>query len=254
MIHSWFQIFIRHLKKNPLYPIINTLGLTLGITCFILVTLFVSHETSYEKWNPNLENIYRPIRLFDNGEVWNTAPYIMVTKAQEELPEIEDALILGWDGSLLFNNEGKKLVKGMRRTTSNFFDFYPYPLKYGNKEQLFVNENDLVLSDEFAFELFGDSNPVGQVVHTTYQNKAKSFTITGVYITKDYPSDVQPPILRLIKKQSEFTEGQLQWGNFNYDALFKMHPNTDIAAFIKKFDEFYDTNTAKSWSTPLEEY
>ncbi len=105
MIYSWLKIFTRHLKKSPLYPFINTLGLILGVTTFVLILLFVSKELSYEKWNPNLDRIYRPIRLFDNGEVWESAPRVMVKTALEQLPELEDALLMNYDSGILFNKE-----------------------------------------------------------------------------------------------------------------------------------------------------
>lgn len=250
MINSWLKIFLRNLKKRPLYPLINTLGLTLGITCFILVILFVSKELSYEKWNPNLAHIYRPIRLFDNGEVWTTSPGIMVKTAKEQLPELEDAMMMNWMGSILFNSDGKKLMKGAMGTTPNFFDFYPYPFKYGTKDNLFKNENELVLSDTFAYELFGDTNPVGKTIEALFRNQPITYLITGVYKTKGYPSETQPAILKLIKE----TDNMDHWGNFNYMALFKFHPGTDIGSFIPKFDKFYDENTYKSWGISWEEY
>ncbi|MCV6629008.1 MAG: hypothetical protein OIF50_04015 [Flavobacteriaceae bacterium] len=74
MLKSWLQVFIRNLKKRPLYPIINTVGLTIGITCFVLVSLYVSKEWSYEKWNPNKNQIYKAAFAFDNGEVWYNTP------------------------------------------------------------------------------------------------------------------------------------------------------------------------------------
>jgi len=80
MINSWLKIFFRNFKRRPLYPLVNLLGLTAGITCFLLAMLYVSHEFSFEKWNPNADNIYRPIVLLDDGQVFTGSPEPMEKK------------------------------------------------------------------------------------------------------------------------------------------------------------------------------
>ncbi|NJB36844.1 ABC transporter permease [Croceivirga sp. JEA036] len=251
MIYSWLKIFTRHVKKSPLYPIINTLGLVLGVTTFVLILLFVSKELSYEKWNPNLDRIYRPIRLFDNGEVWESAPRIMVKTALEQLPELEDALLMNYDSGILFNKDGKKVISSAKRTTANFFKFFPYPIKYGDTTNLFKDDSQLVLSEEFSKELFGDVNPVGETIASLYRNEPYNFTIAAVYSTDGFPSDEKHSVLRLMDLKADNND---HWGNFNYDAYFMLHKGVDVSAFNKKFDEFYDQNTYESWGITYEQY
>jgi putative ABC transport system permease protein len=59
MIKNYLILIIRNLKSNKGYFIINLLGLTIGITAFILITLWIKAETSYDKFHKNAQNIYR---------------------------------------------------------------------------------------------------------------------------------------------------------------------------------------------------
>jgi putative ABC transport system permease protein len=59
MIKNYLILTLRNLRSNKGYFIINLLGLTIGITSFILITLWIKAETSYDKFHKNAQNIYR---------------------------------------------------------------------------------------------------------------------------------------------------------------------------------------------------
>jgi putative ABC transport system permease protein len=59
MIKNYLILTLRNLKSNKGYFIINLLGLIIGITSFILITLWIKAETSYDKFHKNAQNIYR---------------------------------------------------------------------------------------------------------------------------------------------------------------------------------------------------
>jgi putative ABC transport system permease protein len=57
MLRNYLNLTIRNLKSNKGYFIINLLGLIIGITSFILITLWIKTETSYYKFHKNARNI-----------------------------------------------------------------------------------------------------------------------------------------------------------------------------------------------------
>jgi putative ABC transport system permease protein len=225
------------------------LGLALGITCFVLVMLYVSRELSYEKWNPNHSEIYKATYLYDNGEVWTTSPRVLAVESKEGLPEVEDAMVFQNYGQtgMLFHGD-KSILKTIQKADPNFFEFFPYEFKYGTVEGALDKDNDIVISDEFALEMFGDINPVGEL--WKMDNK-DPYRVTGVYITKDVISSAQPSILGRIH---EFNERDKHWGNYNYQVYYKLNPGVDAVAFNEKFDNFFDEKKAQAWNTPLEDF
>ena len=59
MFKNNFIISFRNFKKDKVYSLINTIGLTIGLSAFILISLFINHELSYDKFHDDYESIYR---------------------------------------------------------------------------------------------------------------------------------------------------------------------------------------------------
>ena len=59
MYRSYFKIAFRNLKKRKLYAGINILGLSIGLTSFLLIFLYIHHELSYDTMHTKADRIYR---------------------------------------------------------------------------------------------------------------------------------------------------------------------------------------------------
>ncbi|MBD0375603.1 MAG: ABC transporter permease, partial [Flavisolibacter sp.] len=68
MIRNYLKIAVRNLMKYKFISFINLFGLTVGITCCLLILAYILHELSYDKYNKNAKNIYRLERTFYNPE------------------------------------------------------------------------------------------------------------------------------------------------------------------------------------------
>ena len=61
MLHNYFKIAFRNLRKNKVYSLINIFGLALGLTAAMLILLYVKDEVSYDRFHSNTPNIYRVV-------------------------------------------------------------------------------------------------------------------------------------------------------------------------------------------------
>src|SRR5712671_1290533 len=68
MIRNYLKIAIRNLLKYRFISSINLFGLTVGLTCCLLILTFILHELSYDKYQPNADRVYRVTRSFNNPE------------------------------------------------------------------------------------------------------------------------------------------------------------------------------------------
>ena len=96
MLKNWLTIAFSNYKKNWLTTVINPLGLSLGLTIFLLVFLNWQDEKSYENWIPDGENVYYIERAF-NGKDYNAVssyPFLEVSKSM--FPEIENYSIINF--------------------------------------------------------------------------------------------------------------------------------------------------------------
>ena len=63
MLKNYFKIAIRKMMRQKMYSIINIGGLAIGIACFVLISIYVKHEMSFDRFHKNNENIYRVYRI-----------------------------------------------------------------------------------------------------------------------------------------------------------------------------------------------
>ena len=59
MFKHYLKIAIRSLARDKMYSLINLFGLTVGVTCFIFIALYVKFELSYDQHHENIDRIYR---------------------------------------------------------------------------------------------------------------------------------------------------------------------------------------------------
>ena len=59
MIKNYFKIAWRNLMKNKIFSFINMFGLSIGLTCCMLITLYIYHETSYDSYHKNIKQLYQ---------------------------------------------------------------------------------------------------------------------------------------------------------------------------------------------------
>jgi len=94
MLYNYFIIAFRNILKYKVFSFINVIGLTIGITCCILLTLFIHYEFSYERHFNDYQNIYRVTSTIASDQWTSTIPCTappMVPTFQREFPEIQTA-------------------------------------------------------------------------------------------------------------------------------------------------------------------
>lgn len=182
MLLNYLKIAFRVILRNKTNSILNILGLTLGIACFILIQLYVYHELSYDRYFPNSKAIYRmAIRgemsgfSFESAVMGGPLGHIM----REEIPEVTRATrfyhmprpILLKSGDRHFYQEHILFVD------TCFFELFPYELLRGQPENLLAAPYTMVITESAAERLFGKEDPVGK---TIIWNNQQDYTITGV--------------------------------------------------------------------------
>ena len=90
MFRNYIKIGFRNLVKNRVYTLINISGLAIGLACFILIALYIHHETGFDTIYDNADNIYRINTHVDvNGasNVYPSAHYPAVFDMVQDYPE-----------------------------------------------------------------------------------------------------------------------------------------------------------------------
>ncbi|MEM9389289.1 MAG: ABC transporter permease, partial [Bacteroidota bacterium] len=197
MLKNYFKIAIRNLLKQKLFSVINVLGLTAGMTCSILLYLYVNDELSFDQFNRDKDSIYRVIqdtRLPDGSLEWqgifHSIPLGPVLK--EEMPAVEDYVRFykphGEVGYYIKNGE-KAIYSEVLYADYQLFDIFDFPIEKG-----FLNRNDhnsVMLSERAARKYFGEDDPLDQVLSFRIDDQYVDFTVSGVFRNIPSNSSVQ---------------------------------------------------------------
>ncbi len=186
MLKNFFKIALRSLRNNTTYSFINIAGLAISLAVSILLLLWVNDELSYDRFNVNAANIYKLAPEFDDQNIWNSTPAPIAVYAKKEVPEVEDACRITYNGPVsIFEYNGKKFTQSQSSMAdASFFSMFTFPLIKGNQKHPFTDAHSIVLSETTAKTFFGDEDPIGKVV--TGDDK-KLYRVTAVM--KDMPAN-----------------------------------------------------------------
>jgi len=187
MIRNFFRIAWRNLLHNKSFSIINILGLAVGMTCTILISLWVYDEWQYDKFQPNYERVQQLIahRHFDN-EVFtdHNMVYPLALEAKEQIPGIEEAVVTSnLENHVLAVGEKKISVNGYY-SSPDFFKIFHAKKIYGSLDAALDKPGNLLISEKMSKAFFADQDPVGLPIRVDNQNE---LVVSGVYA--DMPSN-----------------------------------------------------------------
>ena len=93
MFKNYFKIAWRNLMKNKIFSFINIIGLSVGLTCCMLIAVYLYNEVSYDKYHKNIDQLYQLATTFiKDGKEEKTpnTPAPMAAAMKQEFPEIEE--------------------------------------------------------------------------------------------------------------------------------------------------------------------
>src|SRR5215468_7116347 len=127
MIRNYFKIAWRNLFRNKGFSLTNLLGLTIGITCTILIFLWVQDELTYDKFHANHNSIYKVMATRDfNNQIFTDENMVLplASTLHEKLPQIKNAVATTHRQSRVLSNGDSKLKKWGYTVGDHFFDMF----------------------------------------------------------------------------------------------------------------------------------
>jgi len=224
------------------------IGLSIGLICTILITLFIREEFSYDKYNVKHDRIVRlgsDFTLNGKRDRVATSAMPMGQTFKEEFPEVEEFVrFIPAGRQQIKYNENDFYEERVCYTDSSVFKVFTYPLIKGDPEKALVEPYSVVLNETLAKKYFGDENPIGKVILV---DDTDHYTVKGVM--KDLPSNTHfrfnlfysMSTLVLSRGADQFNsiEADAFWNFSNYTFIL-LQKKTSIAAIKEKFPIYYD--------------
>ncbi len=180
---NYLTIAIRNLLRHPGYSLINLSGLALGITCAVLLAIYISYELSYDRFRPEVARTYRVMKQtrHANGRIaWNTGQQgPLATVLTEEFPEIEDATRF-WAGLRWITAGEKSFQQMFWLSDPNIFAFFGIDVLAGDPKPVLQDPFSVVVTEPIAKKFFGSTDPLGKTITVDHSLFGGTYQITGV--------------------------------------------------------------------------
>lgn len=246
MLRNYFKIAFRSLVKQKLYSVINIFGLAIGLTCCLLIMLYVMQELSFDKFHENADRIYRVgvVEVESTGKSYTAdTPAPLAPALSDDYPEIEHYTRFSYSYDDLFYIGDDKFFDKSQSTAfvdSSFFDVFTYEVIEGDKAAMLNAPNKIVLTESAVERLFAGEDPIGKTIN---MNKEKDLIVTGVI--KDPPVNSHMKFDKLISfttLDGSFMNFPIDsWGVYSGLITYVLLPeNTSAKAFEEKAYKFMD--------------
>lgn len=159
------KYFFRFLKNNPLYAVINVVGLALSLMFVILIGDYTYRQFSIDKWHKNHERIY--VLGTENGNSLMSWPDC-AHSLKDRYPEVEDVCcVYMHNGKIKHEDKVYEESQGdnagnIMLADSNFFRFFDFKMIDGDRETALDSPEKCVVTESLAKALFPDGNALGQ--------------------------------------------------------------------------------------------
>jgi putative ABC transport system permease protein len=249
MIKNYLRSAIRNIKRHPFISFINIFGLTVGLTCCLLILAYIVNERSYDKFNKNANDIYRVTRIFYSGPNVESLHLSSIAPPfgpllQSAFPDIKKMTRVLPNGSTplrykdkLFNENNVFLAD------ENFFDFFSLPVLKGDPHKGLSEPYTVMMTEAVAKKYFGDADPMNKTV--LLDNNKHEFRVTGIFNPFPANSHMHPEILmsfNTLKDPAIYGEKQLQtnFGNNSFYTYLLFPKNYYIERVKAQLPDFLD--------------
>src|SRR3954466_4092333 len=253
MLRNYFKIAWRYLLRYKTYTAINVFGLAVGVTCCVLIMLFVKSEFSYDRFNSKADRIYRMWQeeKFQGQDFVNTVTSIPMGPAMKNsFPEVE-LMCRVYQTNTLVKIGNSSFNENITMVDSSLFKMFDLKLLEGNRDNPFPTSSSVIVTPEISKKYFGTTNAVGKSFEMQLGDEKKLFTIAGIAEHAPEESSIKYDILiPYTNDRFVFRPGLLHsWFNIFNETYVLLKNNTNISNLEKKFPAMLKQQLGEDYGT-----
>lgn len=253
MLYNYLKIAVRRLWRNKGFSIINIGGLAIGMTCAILIGLWIQNELSIDRLYPKTDRLYLLHNRGNfNGQplTWDQTPATIAPVLKKDYAGVADASRFMHQNFLTAVGETHLNTQGAF-VDSGFLSMFDFPLVAGNPTRALTGTYNIVLTQTLARRLFGNADAMGKTVRI---DSNADFTVTG--ILKDLPSTTSFKFEYLLPWSFVTRLGwdDPSWGDNYYYTYVLLKPGVTQTSFdhqVKDITRTHSAQTAEVFTQPM---
>ncbi|HEV2479790.1 MAG TPA: ABC transporter permease [Puia sp.] len=255
MLKNFLKVALRNMWKQKGYSFLNIFGLAIGMTCSLLILLWIRDEKSMDNFHANGDRLYSIYeRQYYDGKIdaGGYTPGLLPEEMKKVLPEVELSTGFLWSQKNTWQVGDKILKEDGRAAGADFFRMFSFPLLQGTPATALATPASVAISRKMAGEFFGSPQAaIGQAIR--FENR-KEYKITAVF--EDLPENTSNKFDFLLNWTSWLDDNTWakDWGNNGPQTIVMLRKDADPTAFRKKITHFldnYNKDQSKSFRIEL---
>lgn len=178
-----FKIAFRVLRHDKFNTGLNLVGLTIGITCFLLVGIYVGKELSFDRFHSQKEKIYRVWlkEVYAEDKIFfnSVTPLIFENILEENFDEFETVVQFDKINYLVGRGE-ERTDEPIGILSPEFFEVFDFEIISGNRDRPFHDRNSIIISDSYATKYFGQEMAIGGIITIQIGENLRDFNVSAI--------------------------------------------------------------------------
>ncbi len=245
MFRHHLLLAFRNFRRHKASFLINMIGLSTGLVATLLIYLWVCDEIKMDQFHEKSDRLYQVMRNMESrpGEI-STQEYnsdLLAPALRAEVPQVEYAVPVEFEdcGGILTVGD-----KNWRATGAvagrDFFKIFSFPLLIGNRDEVLVGTDKMVISDQLANRLFGSTEEaINQSIAFDQEDYEGIYTISGVFKKSGYQTSEQFDFL--ISNDlflSRRDPSSINWGSNSVNVYLTLKEDVELGPFNEQIRNF----------------
>ncbi len=227
MIRNYLITAIRNFTKNKFFTFINISGLSIGISCSILILLWVSDELSFDKFHAKSDRLYQVwvnSEFDDKINTWRSVPLPSYEALKTADSNIKNTVVADWGGDHLLTVGEKRLMMNGYFVSKEFLEMFEFPLLYGDLSSVLDDPKSIVITESTAKAFFGEEDPINKIIRVDDKGDLQ---VAG--ILKDIPKNSSFEFDYLLpwkyrRSVSPWViDNEDNWGNYSFQVFVELN-------------------------------
>ncbi|MEJ7586258.1 MAG: ABC transporter permease [Ferruginibacter sp.] len=258
MIKNYFITALRNLQRSKVYSIINVAGLSIGLACAMLILLYVKDEVSYDRFHPNVNNIYRVVtqnidKNGNKGRMDGNTGYFQGPRFTKNVPGIKTYVrVQSGHEDIKTGNEVKS--QELLKVDASFFSVFSFPLLSGDQKTCLSDPHSIVISEDLAKKQFGTKDAIGKIMMLKQDSAFVSYNVTAVTRKCPQNSSIKFDMLIPVSVNSDEDQNRENWFNFFLNTFVVLEPMALVPNVEAGMEHFYSNDSKESLKFLTEKY
>lgn len=259
MASHYIKLALRSIISQGHQSLLSAIGLSVALSCSILILLYIQYEFSYDRFHKNADHIYRVVQRQPNNSYLGKNLFAVTAGPLKEalvneIPEILNSTKCKLQMHTLESNSSLFTESGFLYADPDFLKIFSFPVILGNPAKALSEPFNLIITKEMASKYFGDEYPLGKSI---IADNKYSFTIAGVM--ENIPDNTHLDFDFITGFETLYSmrggKGNVEnWNSNSYITYFQLRENSDPETIKTKLNELnkkYNNNNSFAINSEL---